>query len=142
MSELIDARKLPLVGRGSEFEHLERELSLASEGQLRAVLLLGEPGVGKTRLATELSRRHGRDALTLTARAYPLGATASLGLWAEGLERHLRGLERSEVLRLCGGDLNDLAALLPSARAAKGGGRLPSRQASGSLARWLVCSAG
>jgi transcriptional regulator with AAA-type ATPase domain len=53
MSELIDARKLPLVGRGSEFEQLERELSLASEGQLRAVLLLGEPGVGKTRLATE-----------------------------------------------------------------------------------------
>jgi DNA-binding CsgD family transcriptional regulator len=140
MSELIDARKLPLVGRGSEFEQLERELSLASAGQLRAVLLLGEPGVGKTRLATELSRRHSSDVLTLTARAYPLGATASLGLWAEGLERHLRGLERSEVLRLCGGDLDDLAALLPSARAAKGGGEFaepPGIRLLGALARLL-----
>ncbi len=137
---MVDARTLPLVGRANELDQLEDELSCASEGQLRVVLLAGEPGVGKTRLARELSRRHRDDVLTLTARAYPLGATASLGLWAEGLERHLRGLPRPEVLRLCGGDLDDLAALLPSARAAKGGGETaepPGIRLLGALARLL-----
>ncbi len=88
----------------------------------------------------ELARRHATEVVTLTARAYPLGATASLGLWVEGLERHLRGLERSEVATLCAGDLDDLAALLPSARAAKGGGdneEPPRIRLLGALARLL-----
>ena len=104
------------------------------------MLIVGEPGVGKTRLAAELVERHASEILTLSARAYPLGATASLGLWAEGLERHLRGLPHSEVMRLCAGDLDDLAVLLPSARAAKGGGDHPEPpriRLLGALARLL-----
>jgi DNA-binding CsgD family transcriptional regulator/class 3 adenylate cyclase len=141
-----DARKLPLVGRRDDLHLLEDELSRVGTGQLRAVLIVGDPGVGKTRLATELARRHRADVLTLSSRAYPLGATASLGLWAEGLERHLRGLERSEVIRLCAGDLDDLATLLPSARAARaaraadGGGESaepPGIRLLGALARLL-----
>ena len=136
----VDARRLPLVGREDELEQLEEELSSVCDGQLRAVLISGDPGVGKTRLATELSRRHGAEVLTLSARAYPLGATASLGLWDEALERHLRGQRRSDVMALCGGDLDDLAALLPSARAARGGGDTaepPRIRLLGALARLL-----
>ncbi|MCB9600673.1 MAG: AAA family ATPase [Sandaracinus sp.] len=43
----------PLVGREPELERLE---SLAAEGA-RLLVLLGPPGIGKTRLATELARR-------------------------------------------------------------------------------------
>ena len=135
-----DGRRVQLVGREDELDQLEGELSLAGTGQLRAVLIVGEPGVGKSRLATELARRHAAEGITLSARAYPLGATASLGLWAEGLERHLRGLERSEVVRLCAGDVDDLAALLPSARATRGGGdsaEPPRIRLLGALARLL-----
>ena len=138
--QAADARRLQLVGRDDELDQLEDELGLAFDGQLRAVLLTGEPGIGKTRLATELAGRHAGDVLTLSARAYPLGATASLGLWAEALERHLRGLGRDEVVRLCAGDLDDLAALLPSARAAKGtdhGPEPPRIRLLGALARLL-----
>lgn len=135
-----DARMVRLVGREDELEQLEDELSRSRRGELRAVLLVGEPGVGKTRLATELARRHATEIITLSARAYPLGATDSLGLWAEGLERHLRGLTRSEVSRLCAGDVDDLAALLPSVRAAREGGDAadpPRIRLLGALARLL-----
>jgi class 3 adenylate cyclase/DNA-binding CsgD family transcriptional regulator len=107
-----------LVGRQVLLERLEAELQEAASGRLRVILLLGEAGVGKTRLATELVDRHRDGVLTLSARAYPLGATASLGLWVEALERPLRSYADTDVLELCGGHVDDLAALLPSVSAA------------------------
>lgn len=44
------------VGRGPELDALIRAWKDASEGERRAVLIGGEPGVGKTRLAAELAR--------------------------------------------------------------------------------------
>jgi hypothetical protein len=86
---------------------------------LRAVLLLGDPGLGKTRLAAEVAaRRH--DVATLSARAYPLGTTAALGLWVEAPERHLRTLDPGDVMALAGESAHDLAVVLPSVGAAVG----------------------
>ncbi|GAC1529886.1 MAG: hypothetical protein NVS3B12_03730 [Acidimicrobiales bacterium] len=107
-----------LVGRADHLEHLEQQLAAAAQGRLRVVLVTGDAGMGKSRLAAELVRRNRDQILPLSARAYPLGATASLGLWVEALERHLRGLPREEVLSLCGGHVSALAGLLPSVRAA------------------------
>ena len=56
-------------------------------GELRAVLLLGDGGLGKTRLAGELVRRRQNSAVCLSARAYPLGATAS-SAWRSGTQAH------------------------------------------------------
>jgi class 3 adenylate cyclase len=109
-----------LVGRERELDVLEAELERAGAGEFSCVLVVGEPGVGKTRLASELLARHRNHILGLSARAYPLGTTASFGLWAEALERHLRGLAPTEVSRLCGGFLGDLAGLLRSVAAAHG----------------------
>ena len=68
-------RRLPLVGRDPDLALLDQALSVAEQGQLRAVLLLGDPGMGKTRLTAEVAaRRH--DIVTLSARAYPLGRGA------------------------------------------------------------------
>src|SRR4029077_3087200 len=101
------------VGRATEIADLEMEYARAETGELRAVLLIGDGGLGKTRLAGELARRHQNSAVCLSARAYPLGATASLGLWVEALEQHLRSLEPEAILDLCGPAAEDLAALLP-----------------------------
>jgi len=106
-------RRLPLIGRDVELAALDAEFVRASAGELRLVLVTGEPGIGKTRLVTELLARH-REATGLSARAHPFGETASLGLWAEALERHLRRLSREELRALCGPRAIDLAALLPS----------------------------
>ncbi len=118
-----------LVGRDGVLAELEAELDRAAGGELRCVLLLGDAGVGKTRLTAELVAHHTGRVTALSARAYPLGATASLGLWVEALERHLRQLPAHEIRRLCGAHLDDLAALFGSLTALAGGrpGPEPSR---------------
>jgi predicted ATPase len=44
----------PFVGRAAERDALERAWKQAEQGGLRVVLVAGEPGIGKTRLATEI----------------------------------------------------------------------------------------
>jgi DNA-binding CsgD family transcriptional regulator len=109
-----------LVGRDRELAALEEEFAAAAAGEFRSVLLIGDGGVGKTRLAQELAARHGGGVVTLSARAYPLGATTAFGVWTEALERHLRGLDRDEVERVTFGAADDLAGLLRSVRAVGG----------------------
>ena len=74
-----------LVGREREVAVLHEALVRAASGQFTCVLLEGDPGVGKTRLADEVAA--GASTLALTARAYPLGDTAAFGVWVEALER-------------------------------------------------------
>jgi ATP/maltotriose-dependent transcriptional regulator MalT len=106
-----------LVGRERELALLRDELSRATAGEFRCVVLVGEPGVGKTRLADEVLSRHGAASIALSARGHALGETASFGLWAEAFESHLRGLSPDEVTACCGGFLDDLAGLLRSVAA-------------------------
>jgi DNA-binding NarL/FixJ family response regulator len=109
-----------LVGRRREIAELEREHRRAAAGEFRSLVLLADPGIGKTRLASEfLARKHGR-AIILTARAYPLGGSVSFGMWSEALESHLRELASEDVVELCGGFLDDLAAVIRSAAAVRG----------------------
>ena len=99
-----------LVGRQDELGVLEGELSRATEGAFRLVLLLGDAGVGKSRLGRELLARH-PEVTCLAAKAYPLAASAAFGLWTEALDPFLQSLPDSEVVDLCGGLLDDLASL-------------------------------
>lgn len=109
-----------LVGRSAELATLEAEFRRASGGEFRCLLVTADAGVGKTRLAAELLARVPQPSVALSARAYPLGDTASFGLWAEALERHLREVPVGDVARLCGGSVFDLAALLHSAAGVAG----------------------
>lgn len=47
----------PLVGRDEEIELLLRRWQRTKSGELRVVLITGEPGIGKSRLCVELQRR-------------------------------------------------------------------------------------
>ena len=64
----------PFVGRGRELERLSSTWQTALAGGMRAVLIAGEPGVGKTRLAGEWSRQ-----------AYEQGAVVLYGRCDEDL---------------------------------------------------------
>jgi DNA-binding CsgD family transcriptional regulator len=113
-------RAPPLVGRSAELAELEGERRRAEAGEFRCALILADPGIGKTRLATTfVDRRRGR-AITLSARAYPLGETAGFGVWSEAFEGYLSSLGPDEVSELCGGFLDDLAGLIRSVAAARG----------------------
>jgi class 3 adenylate cyclase/tetratricopeptide (TPR) repeat protein len=116
----IPQRGPRLVDREQELATLESEFDRSARGEFRCVLLLGDPGVGKTRLATEfLARRRGQ-VIGLSARGYPLGEPASFGLWSEALERYLRVVPAERVSQLCGGFVEDLAGLLSSVAAVRG----------------------
>lgn len=108
---------------------LEAELAGATAGELRCVLLSGDPGVGKSRLAAEFLGRHRSDVTGLFGRSYPLAATTPFGLWADALEPLLRGLSAEEIRSLCDGFADDLASMLHSvaAVAGPGAGREPPR---------------
>jgi class 3 adenylate cyclase len=55
-----------LFGRGAEAETLALAWAKARDGQRQVVLLAGEPGIGKTRLATEAARAaHGEGGIVL-----------------------------------------------------------------------------
>lgn len=49
----------PFVGRGQEMKRLLDALERCAGGQAALVMLAGEPGIGKTRVAEELSARAG-----------------------------------------------------------------------------------
>jgi DNA-binding CsgD family transcriptional regulator/tetratricopeptide (TPR) repeat protein len=108
------------VGREAEIAELGSELARTRDGDLRCVVLEGEPGIGKTRLASEAAATEGQGAITLSARGYPLGAASSFGLWAEAFDGYLRDQPPATVAEICGDALDDLAAVLRSARAAGG----------------------
>ena len=58
------------VGRTDPLARLEARYAAAEAGQRQFVLLAGEPGIGKTRLATELARRaHAEGATVLYGRS-------------------------------------------------------------------------
>jgi DNA-binding CsgD family transcriptional regulator len=117
------------VGRERELGILREELRRAAAGAFRCVILVGEPGVGKTRLAGEVLARYGAASIGLSARGHALGETASFGVWAEALESHLRGLSPAEVTARAGGFVDDLAGLLRSVAVVAGEapGREPPR---------------
>ncbi|HEX3667653.1 MAG TPA: AAA family ATPase [Acidimicrobiia bacterium] len=68
-SALAGSETIGLVGRVDEMERLWTAWKHARSGEKRLVLLSGEPGVGKTRLAAELARRaHAEGAAILFGR--------------------------------------------------------------------------
>jgi hypothetical protein len=111
-----------LVGRDAELAALDEQVALVRTGAFRVVLVTGEPGIGKSRLASELAERHCDSAVVVGSRAFELGMTYSLALWVEAFERLLNSAPAAEVRRLCGSSVRDLALVLGSARRALGSG--------------------
>ena len=80
--------RTPYVGRESERAEARRLLDQAVAGQGGILLLGGEPGVGKTRLAEEvLLEARQRGCQALTGRCYEMEGTAPFMPWVEIVER-------------------------------------------------------
>lgn len=116
----------PFVGRGGELERLLSAWQIALGGGVRTVLIAGEPGVGKTRLAGEWSQRayeqgavvlYGRCDEDLGAPYQPFAEALRSLVPCMGAER-LRGLRGVEALLPLAPGLTDvLPDLAPAAHA-------------------------
>src|SRR6266540_3727024 len=102
---------VPLVGRFEELGRVLAALRRAAAGSGGALLLAGEAGIGKSRLAVEalaLARQRGFQ--TLEGAAYPLQADLAYAPVLEALRPCLAGLEPGRLAALVSG-LPDLGRL-------------------------------
>jgi hypothetical protein len=81
-------RPRPLIGRDPELAELRTALRSAQRGQGALVLLVGEPGIGKTRLAYDFAREAEAEGAQVTwGRAWEAGGAPAYWPWIEAMRR-------------------------------------------------------
>jgi class 3 adenylate cyclase len=110
-------RLTPFVGRQEEATQLREHLETAVRGQGSLVLVAGEPGVGKTRLVSELAiYAIDRGLHVLTGRAYETEGMPPYLPFTEPLKQHLRTRSPDELRQDLGEAAPYVAKLLPELR--------------------------
>ena len=109
--------RTPFVGRESERAEARRYLDQAIKGQGGVLLLGGEPGVGKTRLAEELLlEARQRGCLVLTGRCYEMEGTPPFIPWVEMVERSAAIVPKAAFREVLGDAAPEMAKLVPELR--------------------------
>ncbi len=111
---LVPARRSPFVGRTGEIGQLEDLWDEAAAGERQIVLVGGDPGMGKTRLATEFARgvHDASGAGVLYGRADEHG-TLSYQPFVEALRHWAINTSAEELQASLGRHAGDLARLVP-----------------------------
>jgi DNA-binding SARP family transcriptional activator len=112
-----EAARGAFVGRETELAALVAGLEDILAGRGRVFLIVGEPGIGKSRLAEELTRRaRVRGAQVLVGRCWEAGGAPAYWPWVQSLRGCIRDTD-SELLRAqLGPGAPDLAQILPELR--------------------------
>ena len=105
------------VGRTNELDQLTRSLDDAISGRSRVLLLMGEPGIGKTRLCDELTAlASSRGVPVLWGRAWEAGGAPAYWPWLEVLGGLTRSLDDEALREALGDEAALLAELVPEIR--------------------------
>ena len=116
-AESAATRRTPLVGRESELAQARQLLDQAVGGHGGVLLLGGEPGVGKTRLAEEvLAEGRQRGCLALTGRCYETEGTPPFIPWVEIIQRSARIVPAATLRAALGDAAPEIAKLVPELR--------------------------
>ena len=103
-----------LVGRESELAQARQRLDQTVAGHGTVLLLGGEPGVGKTRLAEEvLAEGSQRGCLALTGRCYEMEGTPPFIPWVEMVERFASIVPRVACREALGDAAPEVAKIVP-----------------------------
>jgi ATP/maltotriose-dependent transcriptional regulator MalT len=104
-----------LVGRAGEIGVLERALTALKAGGPSATAVIGEPGIGKTRLLSELAgRADQRGCIVLSGSGSEFEQDLPFWVFVDALDEYVAGLEPRRLESLEDGVRGDLAGLLPS----------------------------
>jgi DNA-binding SARP family transcriptional activator len=105
------------VGREAELAQLAAGLDDALAGCGRLFFLVGEPGIGKSRLAEELIRRaRHRGVQVLVGRCWEAGGAPAYWPWVQSLRSYIREADPDALRRELGAGAADLAQILPELR--------------------------
>jgi DNA-binding NarL/FixJ family response regulator len=123
------SRQPSLVGRERELALLAERLTAAGRGELGIVMLSGEPGVGKTRLLTELADHAAATGWqVLVGQAFDSEGMPPYLPFLEALHEHVRACPADDLRRQLGDGAPDVALVLPDV-----GRRLPDLPTSRQL---------
>src|SRR5215831_12136703 len=104
-----------LVGRAGELAELDRGLERLGAGKPWFVQIVGEPGIGKSRLLLELVRRAGaRDYLVLAGRAAEFEQDLPFAVLRDACNDYLGSIGRRLRASLRAETVSELAAVFPS----------------------------
>lgn len=110
----------PLVGRDEELASLEQALEALDRGAPSALELVGEPGIGKTRLLSELAAAaESRGYLVLSGSGSELERELPFSVFVHALDEYVESLDHS-ALTLDGDVQAELSHVLPSLSALAG----------------------
>jgi len=104
-----------LVGRASEVGAVDGLLTQVARGESAALELVGEPGIGKTRLLAELAARaDARGYLVLSGRAGELEVDLPFWVFVDALDEYVHGLDPQRLDDLDDDVRAELATVFPS----------------------------
>ena len=105
----------PLVGRSDELASLGTLLDAAQGGRGATAFLVGEGGVGKTRLVRAIADLAAHRKLTVAfGRAYPVETGVPYAPFSDALLPLLRGMDAATLSLLTRGGGSELSALFPA----------------------------
>jgi predicted ATPase len=107
----------PFVGRAGELAVLAADLDAAVAGRGGVVLLAGEPGIGKTRLAEELAAQAtARGALVLWGRCWEAEGAPAFWPWVQVVRTYVQASDAAALRHDLGAGAADIAQVAPHIR--------------------------
>jgi DNA-binding NarL/FixJ family response regulator len=111
------------IGRRQELAALDESLDSLRGPRPRWIVVSGEPGIGKTRLLSELAERAAvRRHPVFVGRGAEMESELPFAIWVDALDDHVAGLGERRLEALIGDRVAELARVLPSAAPAGAGG--------------------
>jgi eukaryotic-like serine/threonine-protein kinase len=103
-----------LLGREAELHTVLSSLAVARSGRGGLVLIGGEPGIGKTRLADEAAAQATEQGVTvLWGKCWEAGGAPAYWPWVQAMRSYIRGIDAHRLREVLGHGAGDIAHMLP-----------------------------
>jgi DNA-binding SARP family transcriptional activator len=105
---------LPLVGREEEIQRLQSLYAQSRQGQQRICFISGEPGIGKTRLASDFTAwvKETQQAQVLWGHCYKMSTALPYQPIVDVIETHARGCTAQQLSEMLGSHAGHLAKIV------------------------------